>query len=979
MLNNNYKPDEDQVFQDRTHEVLDKVLDLSRIGFWELDLKTDEYHYSPELATMLGYTPDEISQTLDAWLALVHDEDRKRVDPIIKQHKRDNKPYQYEFRMKCKDGTYKWIEASGKLYKKNEAGDNRLLFGIHRDITERVQYREEMIRKLNAVLAPDVNIDGLELSDVLDVETVQTLMDKSYALNHIGMALVDLNGKALVKTGWQDICTKFHRVNPETLTNCNESDKYLSNHVMPGHYKLYKCKNNLWDISTPIYIGDKKMGYLFFGQFFFDDEKVDEVFFRKQARQYNFDEEAYISALKKVPHFSREKVDTAMDYYIEMLNLITNLSFRRIKHARKTEVIKIKEEQLRTFFDTADDVIYIKDRDLKYVRVNPSLERIFQKNAEEIIGRTANALFDEETSKKTIENDKRVLDGETVEVFHTVSVEGYPHIFHTIQVPLRDENDKITGLCGICRDITVIKHTEEDLRNNRNLLNAIINALPGMLLVVDSDFNVILANESRLKGGLTNYDSLDEVLGKKCYRAFQDKSNPCPWCKIAEVLLAKKPVNDTTTPDDLREISSGTALKILVSPLKDEDGKIFGAVEYGLDVSELRNAKNKAEAANKAKTEFLATMSHELRTPLNGVIGFSEILKGTGLDENQGEFLDIVIQSAKNLLAIISDILDFSRIEAKRLKLVAVPTDIRDLLENTLEVVQSKATEKGLKIIKDIENTFPKTIAVDPLRFQQVLLNLLTNAIKFTDEGQVKLSVKKKNIDEKAKKIKLHVSVSDNGIGIKQEHQNKIFEAFSQEDMSITRKYGGTGLGLSITKQLLEKMGSDLQLISTLGKGSNFYFELVLDYFEQAELEALSQNQTPAKKEVPSSTFTGKKILIAEDDPINMKLALIGLSKISTELILIQAKNGEEAYQNYLQHNPDLIFMDIVMPEVDGYQATKMIRLRDTQIPIIAMTAKALKEDEEACLKAGMNAYITKPIALSQLKDTLERYLAPSK
>ena len=456
-----------------------------------------------------------------------------------------------------------------------------------------------------------------------------------------------------------------------------------------------------------------------------------------------------------------------------------------------------------------------------------------------------------------------------------------------------------------------------------------------------------------------------------------------------KILESDKRVLEGETVEAFYNIPAKGILHIFYSikvPLRDEEGNVKGLCGITRDITELkqaetalRDAKNKAEAASKSKSEFLATMSHELRTPLNGVIGFSEILKGTGLDENQREFIDIVIRSGKNLLAIISDILDFSRIEAKRLKLVAERTDIRELLKNTLEIVQYKAAEKGLKLVKEIENTLPKEVIIDSLRFQQVLLNLLTNAIKFTNEGQVKLTVSNKTMDKEAKKITMHVSVSDTGIGIKEKNQKKIFEAFSQEDMSITRKYGGTGLGLAISKQLLEKMGSNLQMTSTEGKGSDFYFEVVLDYYEHEESrELIETNSSVSKTQIASSIFTEKKLLIAEDDPINMKLVLIALSRYSKELILYTASNGQEAYEQYLQHKPDLIFMDIVMPEVDGYQATNMIREQDAQIPIIAMTAKALKEDKEACLAAGMDDYITKPISLDQMKAVLEKHLKVS-
>lgn len=717
-----------QLFKDRESEIFQMLMEVSQVGFWQMDLKTHAYQYSPELAQMLGYGPDEIPQTLDAWLVLVHDEDREKLFPVINQDIKQNKPYTYTFRMKCKDGHYKWIEASGKKYSVDETGENGFLFGIHRDITAQVESQHHLIRKVNVLFEPNIDLDNLELSDVIDIPTIQKLMDHSFQLTHILTAILDLNGNILVKTGWQDICTQFHRVNPQTAKNCQESDTYLSENNVKGQFKLYKCKNNLWDISTPIFIGEKKLGYLFFGQFFFDDEQVDIEFFRNQARQYGFDEEAYISALKKVPRLKRSQVETAMSYYIELLDLITSLSYSRIKMARMTE--------------------------------------------------------------------------------------------------------------------------------------------------------------------------------------------------------------------------------------------------------ELRDAKNRAESANKAKTEFLATMSHELRTPLNGIIGFSEILNETSLDTIQREFLDIVLHSAKNLLQLISDILDFSKIESNKFDLIPERSDIRELVDSTLALVEFRTMQKGLKLEREIDNTFPGNVLIDPLRFKQVLLNLLTNAIKFTEKGNITVSVRLKRIDPAQKQLELTISVSDTGIGIKKEHQKVIFDSFRQADMSITRRFGGTGLGLAICKQLLKKMGSQLQLTSVEGAGSEFLFDLILP-FSNDDNATLSHDQpnTLGEQDLHQADYSRKKILIAEDDEINMKLAKIALSRFSKELILIEARNGDQAYQQYLKLKPDLIFMDIVMPNTDGYQATALIRQHDSQIPIIAMTAKALKDDEQTCLQAGMSAYLSKPISLEQLKDTLAQYL----
>lgn len=402
----------------------------------------------------------------------------------------------------------------------------------------------------------------------------------------------------------------------------------------------------------------------------------------------------------------------------------------------------------------------------------------------------------------------------------------------------------------------------------------------------------------------------------------------------------------------------------------------FEDVTYEYEAKQkLQKSEEVAKRANKAKSEFLATMSHELRTPLNGIIGFSEILKGTELSGIQKEFLEIILQSGKNLLGIISDILDLSKIESNKIELLYEKTDIIKLVQNTLELIQCKADEKSLKIEKVVEPGLPPLIKVDSLRFKQVLLNLLTNAIKFTDQGSVTLMVKKKWINEEKRKVKLYISVKDTGIGIKEEHQKLIFDAFRQVDMSITRNFGGTGLGLAISKQLLHKMGTVLELESTPGKGSQFYFEIELDYYENESTQGKTETINATSKGITIPNLTGKNILIAEDDPINMKLIRTVLKRFSRGLNLIEAKNGKEACEIFQKYKPDLILMDIVMPELDGYQAARSIRKLDGQTPIIAMTANALKEDKERSLSSGMNDYISKPFSLNQLKEVLIKYL----
>jgi hypothetical protein len=509
--------------------------------------------------------------------------------------------------------------------------------------------------------------------------------------------------------------------------------------------------------------------------------------------------------------------------------------------------------------------------------------------------------------------------------------------------------------------------------NADRLLRLLVDNLPDFIYAKDAECRFLLANAAVARHMGTTPEHL---LGKTDFDFFPPDLAESYSADERRVMQSGEALINR---EEAGLDASGNQITILTTkvPLRDEQGRVVGILGIGRDITarvkveaEIRAAHEAAEAANRAKSDFLANMSHEIRTPMNGVLGMAELLLESPLDREQRDCAVTIRDSGRALLTVINDILDFSKVEAGKLELESIDLDVRDTVEDVVRLLSLQAHGKGLTVEVFRDARLPERLRGDPNRLRQILLNLGGNAVKFTGQGGVGISVSVAEACEE--NVLVRFEVRDSGIGIPKDRLASLFQPFSQVDASTTRKFGGTGLGLSIVRRLVELMNGTCGVQSEPGVGSCFWFTARFARTAADEPQETADSSMPAIDAAPADAQP-RRVLMAEDNVVNQRVALRMLQKLGCVVEVVG--NGREAVAAWARGGYDIILMDCQMPDMDGYEATREIRRQEgggTRIPIIALTAHAIKGAEEECRAAGMDHYITKPIDRDELRKCLE-------
>lgn len=710
---------------------------------------------------------------------------------------------------------------------------------VFHDVTERrasqeaLQESERRVRlKLDSILDPEGDVGTLELADIIDVPALQALMDEFYRLAHIPMAIIDMKGGVLVGVGWQDICTQFHRANPESCKHCLESDLELSAGVKPGEFKLYRCKNSMWDVVTPIMIGGKHVGNLFSGQFFFEGESPDREAFRLQGRKYGFDEAGYLAALDRVPRLSPDELAAGMSYFIKLADMISKLSYGNIKLARSlterdalADSVRSSEERLRITLTSIGDAVMTSDAEGRMTFLNPVAEALTGWTMKEAVGQPIQSVFrivNEETGKPAADIAGQVLRDRRIVALanHTalVTKDGRQIPIEDSAAPITDAAGNISGVVLVFHDVTERRAAQETLRQNEEKLRFHFENTPLAVVEWGPDFRLSKwsGEAERIFGWRA-----EEILGKRLdeFRWVHDEDVK----KVAEIaggLLDGSRPRSVGQNRNYRKDGSVVHCEWYNSSLMDDSGKLASILSLVLDVTDRKQAEEALIRNEKLASvgRMAATIAHEINNPLAAVMNALYLAKTTGeIPADVRHYVDIADEELKRVSHITRQALGFYRESS-----MAAEVSVSEILDSAVDVLQSRIKGKGAVVERQYADDIRITAVGGELR--QVFSNLLLNGLEAgCEKCKITLRTSKCRIKESGQPA-VRITVADNGKGIDAELRSRVFEP-----LFTTKGATGTGLGLWVTKQIVEKHGGSVRFRSrTTGERTGTVFSVVI-------------------------------------------------------------------------------------------------------------------------------------------------------
>ncbi|BDS13719.1 PAS domain S-box protein [Aureispira anguillae] len=891
---------------------LNEAQRIANVGYWELNLLTGEEVWSEQLYDIFELSPDDVRPSEKSFLDNLHPEDRERAHQSYLQLVRTQKPYHITYRLLLRNGKIKYV--SERCYAEfDEYGDPWRSIGTIQDITEQKK-GEENLKK-----------------------SIKEIQDLKYALDHSAMVLT-INKDAQIITANVNFC---------------KVSQYKEAELVGNYFRMtdsnYHSKWFLKKIWATLERGEVWKGEL-------KNKAKDNTYYWVDAAIIPFmDEQGEPAQFVVIQRNITEK-----KYLEEELERNNEAEFAKLYQQQKIHIAEIEERgaELDRFFNLSMDMISVVTPDGYIKRINPAFSKALGYTEEELFSKPLLDLIHPEDLKGTRNQFTRLMEGDDImNIENRCRTKNNEYRWMSWRIVLDKERQLIYS---IARDITEEKIATKRIEDLTYTLNQ-----TAIVMIVSRDEKILSVNDKFCE--ISGYHR-EEVIGQHHEILDSFHHSESFWIDLRETIQSGK-----IWQGEIKErAKDGSYYWTYTSsvPFLDQDDEPFQYIVIQADITdrkkleeELREAKEEAVKTSKIKEDFLANMSHEIRTPMSGVLGFSRLLLQTTMNPTQRNYAQSIYSSAENLLVVVNDILDVSKIESGKFELDEIKFDLKKRIEDSLNILKVTIQNKKLELIIDIDERVPTEIIGAPDRLAQILINLIGNAVKFTKKGFIHLNIFKRG-------SYLLFEVKDTGIGIPQNKLDAIFESFTQAESYTTREYGGTGLGLSICKKLVELMGGRIGVESELGKGSTFYFTLPLK--QNRALDKIKEDEEKHKFELQSTSTTALKILIVEDNLVNQELALIYLNMLNCDCDVVS--NGEEAIQKLMHQNYDLILMDIQMPKMDGIAATLEIRKTNTVTPIIAMSAHALSKEKEKCLAIGMNDYIAKPFKIEELQTMIIKY-----